>query len=98
LDMLAAQTSVPRHQLTQILSTHYGKSFYQFIAGMRIEYAVGEILKMEETVTLDSLSYACGFNSKTSFNRYFKAYTGMTPSEYRSTHRSIHEETRYASQ
>lgn len=89
LDMLAAQTSIPRHQLTQIFSMHYGKSFYQFIAGMRIEYAIKEITKLEETVTLDSLSYACGFNSKTSFNRYFKAYTGMTPSEYRTAHQSL---------
>lgn len=91
LDMLAEQTSIPRHQLTQIFSIYYKKSFYQIIAGMRTAYAVREIVKMEKTVTLESLAYACGFNSKTSFNRYFKAYTGMTPSDYRSAYLAVAE-------
>jgi len=92
LDILAQQTSIPRHQLTQIFRLHYQKSFYQFIAEMRIEYAISRVSEMTDTVTLDSLSYACGFNSKTSFNRYFKVYTGMTPSEYRSAHRSVYNQ------
>ncbi|PLX12240.1 MAG: hypothetical protein C0597_13735 [Marinilabiliales bacterium] len=32
--------------------------------------------------TLLSLAYECGFNSKSSFNRYFKKSTGVTPSQY----------------
>ncbi|GGH05708.1 hypothetical protein GCM10007415_47680 [Parapedobacter pyrenivorans] len=93
LDMLAQQTAIPRHQLTQVFNGYYKKSFYQFIAVTRIEYAIQRILERDDTVTLDSLSYECGFNSKTSFNRYFKAYTGMTPSEYRSMQRTIADRT-----
>ncbi|MFC7525803.1 helix-turn-helix domain-containing protein [Parapedobacter sp. GCM10030251] len=84
LDMLAERTGIPRHQLSQVFNGYYKKSFYQFIAAARIEYAIGQISEMGDTMTLDSLSYECGFNSKTSFNRYFKEYMGMTPSEYRS--------------
>lgn len=83
LDMLSQHTAIPRHQLTQVFNRHYQKAFYQFIAAARIEYSLVRISEMGDTMTLDSLSYECGFNSKTSFNRYFKAYTGMTPSEYR---------------
>jgi len=93
LDMLAQETAIPRHQLTQVFNGYYKKSFYQFIAAMRIEYAVRRISELGDTVTLDSLSYECGFNSKTSFNRYFKAYTGMTPSEYRTARQSITNQT-----
>jgi len=32
--------------------------------------------------TLLALAYDCGFNSKSSFNRYFNKYTGQTPSEF----------------
>lgn len=84
LDMLAQHTRIPRHQLTQVFNGYYKKSFYQFIAAARIEYAIDRLSEIGDTVTLDSLSYECGFNSKTSFNRYFKEYTGMTPSDYRS--------------
>lgn len=89
LDMLARQTSIPRHQLTQVFSGYYKKSFYRFIATTRIKYAINRMLETGDTVTLDSFSYECGFNSKTSFNRYFKEYTGMTPSEYRCAQRTM---------
>ncbi|MGK6352370.1 helix-turn-helix domain-containing protein [Parapedobacter sp. DT-150] len=87
LDMLAQQTDIPRHQLTHVFQEHYHQSFYQFIAAARIRYAIKRMLELSDTMTLDSLSYECGFNSKTSFNKYFKAYTGMTPSQYRSGYR-----------
>ena len=90
LDMLAEATAIPRHQLTQVFREYYQKSFYQFVAELRIAYAIEQLSEMKDTVTLDSLSYACGFNSKTSFNRYFKTYTGMTPSEYRMALRSAY--------
>nr|WP_315193612.1 helix-turn-helix domain-containing protein [uncultured Flavobacterium sp.] len=32
--------------------------------------------------TILSLVFECGFNSKFSFNKYFKKVTNMTPSEY----------------
>lgn len=93
LDMVAQQTGIPRHLLTQVFNAYYQKSFYQFIAAMRIEYAVRRISESDESLTLDALSYECGFNSKTSFNRYFKAYTGMTPSGYRAARQSITKQT-----
>lgn len=86
LDVLAQQTAIPRHHLSQLFNGYYGKSFYQFIAEQRIAHAMERIVELGHTVTLDSLSYECGFNSKTSFNRYFKAQTGMTPSEFRVSH------------
>jgi AraC-like DNA-binding protein len=34
-------------------------------------------------VNILSLAFDCGFNSKSSFNNYFKKITGSTPTAYR---------------
>ena len=67
-----------------VLNIHLKKNFYQFINAYRVEYA-SRLLRddrMENenilTVALDS-----GFNSKTSFNTYFKKIRNMTPREFR---------------
>lgn len=83
LERLARQTGIPKHQLTQVFTLYYHQSFYQLISSHRISYAVSRIEQSGNALTLETLSEECGFNSKTSFNRYFKEYTGRTPSEFR---------------
>ena len=83
LQKLAAETEIPHHHLSQLLSIFFGNSFYQFIAGHRIVYAMQLLKNSQENYTLVSFAQACGFHSKSSFNKYFKEYVGCTPSEYR---------------
>lgn len=82
LDLLVAKTHIPKHHCSQLFNVYLGKSFYQVIAEYRIKYAIS-LLESGDQLTIETLSYQCGFNSKSSFNRYFKAYTGFTPSTYR---------------
>lgn len=84
LDMLSRETGIPKHHLSQLFNTYLGKNFYQLMAEYRINYGVRRIEQVDEGLTIESLAYECGFNSKSSFNQYFKEYTGCTPSEYRS--------------
>ncbi|WP_256009619.1 helix-turn-helix domain-containing protein [Desertivirga xinjiangensis] len=81
-DMLSKETGIPRHHFSQLFNVQIGKSFYQLIAEYRIAHAV-QVLNGEGNIKMESLAYECGFNSKTSFNRYFREQTGLTPSEYR---------------
>ncbi len=37
----------------------------------------------DNAITIESLAYECGFNSKTTLNKYFKELTGLVPSQYR---------------
>jgi len=83
LDLLSEKTQIPRHHLSQVFNLYLRKNFYQTIATYRIDYALN-LLQEDRNITFESLAYECGFNSKTSFNRYFKDQTGYTPSEYRS--------------
>lgn len=82
LDDLQNETAIPKHHLSQLFNSYYGKTFYNYIAEKRIEEVVLRI-NQDANITLESLAFECGFNSKTSFNKYFKEITGVTPSEYR---------------
>lgn len=82
LEMLAEKTNIPKHHLSNFLNTYLGKSFYQLIAEYRVDYAKKRLAE-DNIVTIETLAYECGFNSKTSLNKYFKEVTGFAPSQYR---------------
>lgn len=91
LEQLAAKANIPKHHITQLLNERFGKNFYAFINEYRIAEAM-ERLKTDGNLNILSLAYDCGFNSKSSFNTYFKKVTGLTPSAYKkqySTHAGV---------
>ena len=72
----------PNH-LSQIINELEGKNFYEFVNQYRIEEFKRLVsFPKNHQFTLLSLAFECGFNSKSSFNRYFKKSTGQTPSQY----------------
>lgn len=83
LKLLAEKMDLPKHQLSYLLNTYFDKSFYRLIADYRVEYAKKR-LDEDNIITIEELAYECGFNSKTSLNKYFKELTGFSPSQYRS--------------
>lgn len=76
---------IPTHpnKLSEVINKYEQKNFYDLINERRIQEFL-RLINMPENkqYTLMSLAYDCGFNSKASFNRNFKKYTGKTPSEY----------------
>ncbi|MCO5241924.1 MAG: AraC family transcriptional regulator [Chitinophagaceae bacterium] len=79
---------IPTHpnKLSEVINKYEQKNFYDIINERRIQEFF-RLLNMPENkqYTLMSLAYDCGFNSKASFNRNFKKYTGKTPSEYQNS-------------
>ncbi|REC49455.1 helix-turn-helix domain-containing protein [Chryseobacterium pennipullorum] len=83
LNELAAMLDVHPNYLSQVINSKENKNFYELINEKRIEEYLQIISQPESRqFTLLSIAFDCGFNSKTSFNRNFKKYTGVTPSEY----------------
>ncbi|RVT79669.1 AraC family transcriptional regulator [Flavobacterium sufflavum] len=81
---LASQTSISKHQLSEVLNEYLGKNFYVFVNEYRIEYAKQLLMNKEySNWSIIAIAYECGFNSKTAFNIFFKKYTQQTPSEYK---------------
>lgn len=58
-----------------------GKTFSNFVNEVRIGKACK--LMLDESLNISEICYSCGFNNLTNFNRNFKHFTEMTPTEYR---------------
>ena len=85
-DLSKKVTSVSHH-VSQVINERLGKSFFEWLAENRIEKAKS-ILSAPETarITIEELAEIVGYNSKSSFNKAFKKYTGQTPSQFRKFH------------
>lgn len=68
--------------LSRALNDGLGISFNEMINRMRVDAVVVALIEQQHTPVLD-IAMAEGFNSKASFNRAFKLYTGDTPTQYR---------------
>lgn len=69
--------------LSQVINTKAQKSFYDYINSLRVdEFKQLASNPKNEKYTLLSIAFECGFNSKSSFNRNFKKFTGAAPSDY----------------
>lgn len=83
LNDLARRIDLNPNQLSQVINSETGNTFYHYINTYRIHEFLHLIsLPENKKFTFLALAYDCGFNSKTTFNKYFKIQTGKTPSEY----------------
>lgn len=84
---LAQELAIPPYQLSQLLNEHFKKNFFDFINTYRVEEVIVYMAQEQDRkVSLLEAAFACGFNNKTSFIRYFKKLTGQTPSQYFKAH------------
>ena len=83
LHELAKSLNVKSHYITFILNRVLNKNFYDFVNYYRVEEVKKRIDAGEtKKFTILSIALDCGFNSKASFNRIFKSFTGYNPTEY----------------
>ena len=78
---MAKELNVPKHILSQYMNDRLNKSFSTFINELRVEKAK-EFLRTKTNLTIESIGYESGFNSKSTFFTAFKKFTEQTPSEY----------------
>ena len=89
LTQLAKQLNTHPNYLSQIINEKEEKNFFDYINTLRTKEFIELIAKSDnQKFTLLGLAYDCGFNSKSSFNKYFRKITGKSPSEYLNTKRS----------
>jgi AraC-like DNA-binding protein len=80
---LAKRLDTLPNYLSQVINEKEGKTFYDYINALRIEEFKRLVsLPENQKYTIESLSYECGFNSKSSFNKNFRKVTEQSPSEY----------------
>ena len=88
LQDLADALGISAHNLTEVLSTQLGQSFYEVLNGYRVREVQARLLDPADAhLTVLAIGMEAGFNAKSSFNAAFKRHTGMTPSQYRQRQR-----------
>ncbi|MGM9736321.1 MAG: helix-turn-helix domain-containing protein [Candidatus Cryptobacteroides sp.] len=70
--------------LSTYLNRSLGISFYDYINSFRVEEACRIFENMSDTgrINMTEVAEMSGFNSVSSFNRYFRTVMGITPKEY----------------
>ncbi|WP_103070673.1 helix-turn-helix domain-containing protein [Aquimarina sediminis] len=83
LQKLSEFLGTTRHNTSQVINEHFDLNFFELINRYRIEEAK-ELLKMDKhkKVNIIDVAYEVGFNNKVTFNKSFKKYNKITPSEY----------------
>jgi AraC-like DNA-binding protein len=81
---LAERLEVFPHHLSQLLNEQYGQNFFDFINSYRsqeVKNMLSDPNQKDESIL--SIAFTCGFNSKATFNAFFKKQTGQTPRQFR---------------
>lgn len=88
LDLLAQHLGTNTAYLSRALNEGLGTSFNDAVNRLRVDEVCARLRDGSARPLLE-LALEAGFNSKTSFNRCFKAATGTTPSRFRAQGRAI---------
>ncbi|UOE51072.1 ABC transporter permease [Mucilaginibacter sp. SMC90] len=84
LPALAAELTVPVHELSRIINLGLKKNFNDFINELRVQEVSRKMRQPAyDQLTLLGIAYESGFNSKTTFNRVFRAVTRKSAAEYK---------------
>ena len=84
LHSLAERLDIPSHQLSWIINSKIGRSFFELLNSYRIEEVKKRLTdSRDKDKTILEIAYSSGFNTKSAFNKTFKILTGKTPRDYR---------------
>lgn len=70
--------------ITAAVNTQFGKSFTELVATYRIGYAQ-DLMRQHPEMPLFEVAEESGFASEKSFFRTFKAISGLTPTQWKTT-------------
>ncbi len=83
IDDMAGILNTSRHNISEVINQKLDKNFNSFVNEYRIYHIIKEMSKgKHKNMTILGLALDAGFNSKSTFNAFFKKIIGMIPSEY----------------
>jgi AraC-like DNA-binding protein len=84
LSQLAKRINVSPHNLSEVINSQMGKTFYDLINAYRIRDVMQALADpSQKHLKILAIAFDAGFNSKASFNTIFKQLTRDTPSAFR---------------
>lgn len=85
LTELALKVGTNRTYMSNYINRELGKTFFDFINSLRLDYAT-ELL-LSDNLTLEVVAERSGFNSLSTFRRYFIHVHNCSPTAYKREHR-----------
>ncbi len=82
LDELAQYLKRNKYAVSKAINTAGKTNFANLINSFKVNEARRLILEKGNEISVADIATSAGFNSRSSFNRYFKELTGFTPSQY----------------
>jgi len=82
LEEVATLLNMTPTSFSRYFTMKTSKSFSYFLTELRIRHAC-KLLTTEEAKNIAQICYESGFNTLSNFNKQFKTFIGMTPTEYR---------------
>lgn len=80
---LAELIDLPPNYLSQLLNEGIKKNFSEFVNSYRVNTFKKKVMNPEnQHISMLGIAYDSGFNSKSSFNTFFKRITGITPKAF----------------
>ena len=84
LPKLAESVGCSVNNLSQVINSGFGTSFFDYLNRYRIEHA-RKLLENSDAQSgaILTIAFTVGFNSNSAFYSAFKKHVGMTPAQYR---------------
>lgn len=82
---IATHLKTNRNRLSQYLKNEFNLTYYQWIAGLRIEDAKKQLIEFPDR-TVYEIALNVGIEDRDNFRRAFQHYTGVSPTTYRKEH------------
>lgn len=82
LDMLAQQLGYNKHHISHVIGNTFGCNFRTLLNSYRIQAAREMLLHSSKSIS--QITFDCGFQTQSAFNRAFLHTCGVTPSEFKS--------------
>ena len=83
LEQFAKKIHVSPRKLSLVINEITGDNFNNFLNKYRIEEAKKLLLHTTDPVSIEKIYLRTGFNTRSTFNRAFKLFTGITPKEFK---------------
>lgn len=85
METLSGLVNMTPNALSRFFKQRTNRSISNYINEVRIGQAT--LLLVDSTMTVMEISFKCGFNSISNFNRTFKTVKGVTPTEFRESYK-----------
>lgn len=83
ISVLSEKTGIAKHHLSFFFNQYLNQNFNEYLAKHRIDYAL-KMISNDSLINMkiETIAFECGYNSATTFNKWFKFFNNCLPNEF----------------